>query len=179
MSAFPVEASSLLLLAGHLVVASYWDVKERRVPNNVVYFGLLTALVLHALTSGWLGLGAAFVGALTGLVLFLPLNVFRIMGAGDVKLMAMAGAFGGSFQTAMWMVLYTLIAGGLMVVFYVARSEVREKLLHNIVALLRRSSTAFDNGEMADPAKLQPAAKIPYAIAISCGSMGYLLFGLL
>lgn len=169
----------LLLLAAHLAAAVYWDVKERRIPNKIVLSGLLTALVFHTLVSGLHGLGASLIGALTGLLMLLPINLMRLMGAGDVKLMAMAGAFGASFQTSLWMVLYTLLAGGLLVVVYAASGKVRERLFSNLFIMSRLGPAELDGRGSGDPNKLQPAARLPYAAAIACGSLGYLLFGLL
>ncbi len=168
----------LLLLAMHLAVAVYWDVRERRVPNKVVLSGLLTALTFHAVVSGWAGLGMAFAGALTGLLVLLPVNLLRLMGAGDVKLMAMAGAFGGSPQAGLWMVLYTLLAGGLLVALYAAKGRVREKLAGNLFIMLKLGPSELDAGGEKKANKLQTAARLPYAAAIACGSLGYLLFSL-
>lgn len=169
----------LLLLAAHLAAAVYWDVRERRVPNKLVLSGLATALVLHAWLSGLPGLGMALAGALTGLLVLLPVNLLRLMGAGDVKLMAMAGAFGASPRAALWMVLYTLLAGGLLVLLYAMKGRVRERLAANLFIMLKLGPSELDVRGGGEAGRLQPAARLPYAAAIACGSMAYLLFELL
>lgn len=177
MTAHQSQIALLLFLAVHLSVAVYWDVRERRVPNKAVLSGLLTALVFHGLVSGLPGVIGALAGGLTGLLVMLPLNMLRIMGAGDVKLMAMAGAFGAGIQAAMWMVLYTLLAGGLLVALFAARGQVRQKLAGNLLAMLRLGPGELDAQGSGNNSKRQPAARLPYAVAIACGSLGYLLFG--
>jgi prepilin peptidase CpaA len=167
------------LLAVHMVVAVYWDVRARRVPNAVILSGLITALVLHVLTSGLPGLWMFLAGALTGLAALLPMNVLRLMGAGDVKLMAMAGAFAGSAQATLWMVLYTLLAGGLLVVLYATIGRSWGKLFSNLFIMLTLGLSELDARGTGDKNKLQTAARLPYAAAIACGSLGYLLFGML
>jgi prepilin peptidase CpaA len=176
MSFLSFQSALLLLLAAHLGVAAYWDIRERRVPNEIVLSGLLTALVLHSLWSGLPGLVAAIVGALTGLLVLLPVYSFRVMGAGDVKLMAMAGAFGASFQAALWMVLYTLLAGGLLVVLYASLGRAWGKLFSNLGIMLKLGPSELDAYGTGAANKLQPAARLPYAVAIAFGSLGYLLF---
>lgn len=176
-AAIPPQIILLLLLAAYLAVAVYWDVRERRVPNKLVLAGLLTALVFHTLVSGLLGLGAALIGALTGLLVLLPLNLLRLMGAGDVKLMAMAGAFGASAQAALWMVLYTMLAGGLLVVLYATMGRAWGRLFNNLFTMLTLGPSALDVHGAQDTDKLQPVARLPYGVAIACGSLGYLLFG--
>ena len=178
MSFLQSQIVLFLLLAVHLAAAVYWDVRQRRVPNKVVLSGLITALAFHALGSGLPGVGMAFAGALTGLLVLLPINLLRLMGAGDVKLMAMAGAFGASPQASLWMVLYTLLAGGLLVLLYSARGQVREKLASNLFIMLKLGPPELDAGGKGEKGKLQSAARLPYAVAIACGSLGYLLFKL-
>lgn len=178
-AAYTLQIVLLLLLAAHLAGAVYWDIRERRVPNKVVLSGLITALVFHAAASGLPGLGMAVAGALTGLLVLLPVNLLRLMGAGDVKLMAMAGAFGASPKTALWMVLCTLLAGGLLVLLYAVRSQVRERLAINMFIMLRLGPAELDTSKEGDANKLQTAARLPYAVAISIGSLGYLLFAML
>lgn len=168
----------LLLLTVHLAAAIYWDIRERRIPNKLVLSGLMVALAFHAVMSGWSGLGMAVAGALTGLLVFLPINLLRVMGAGDVKLMAMAGAFAASPLTTLWMALYTLLAGGLLVLLYAAKSQVREKLAGNLLVMLKMGPAELDARGSGDSNKLQPAARLPYAVAIACGSLGYLLYAL-
>jgi prepilin peptidase CpaA len=177
MLAFDAQAVLLFLLASHLAIASYWDVRERRVPNKIVLSGLITALLFHTLVSGPSGLGAAFVGALTGLIVLLPVNLLRLMGAGDVKLMAMAGAFGASFQGTLWMVLYTLLAGGVLVLLYATLGRAWGKLSSNLLIMLALGPSELDARGTGDANKLQPAARLPYAVAIAFGSLAYLLFG--
>lgn len=178
MPAFPAQTVLLLLLAAHLALAVYWDVRERRIPNEVVLSGLLTALAFHTLVSGLPGLGAAFIGALAGLLVLLPMNLLRLMGAGDVKLMAMAGAFAASIPAVLWMVLYTLLAGGVLVVVYATVGRAWGKLFNNLFIMMVLGPSELDARGTQDKNKLQPAARLPYAAAIACGSLGYLLFGL-
>jgi prepilin peptidase CpaA len=167
----------LLLLTVHLAAAVYWDIRERRIPNKLVLSGLIIALLFHALESGLSGLAAAFGGALTGLLVLLPVNLLRLMGAGDVKLMAMVGAFGASFQGTLWMVLYTLLAGGVLVLLYATLGRAWGKLSSNLFMMLALGPSELDARGTGDTDKLQPAARLPYAVAIALGSLAYLLFG--
>lgn len=111
-----LSVTVLALLLG-LAIAS--DLRAHRIPNRLIGLGLAAALMLHAWalaadaaslagTSWWSPLAGATVGA----ALLLPLHLSGGMGAGDVKLMAMAGAFVGA-RGAAWSALYALALGGL------------------------------------------------------------------
>ena len=96
-----------------LAVALLSDIRERLIPNQLVVTGLLLGLAGHAWFAGIGGLTIAASGALVGLLCLLPFYVFGRLGAGDVKLMAMCGAFLGPLQVTAASVA-SLLAGGVI-----------------------------------------------------------------
>lgn len=111
-----LSVTALALLLG-LAIAS--DLRAHRIPNRLVGLGLAAALMLHAwsLAAGTVPLAGThwwspLAGAAVGAALLLPLHLAGGMGAGDVKLMAMAGAFVGA-RSAAWAALYALVLGGM------------------------------------------------------------------
>lgn len=111
-----LSVTVLALLLG-LAIAS--DLRAHRIPNRLVGLGLAAALLLHAwaLAADAVSLAGAhwwspLAGAAVGAALLMPLHLSGGMGAGDVKLMAMAGAFVGA-RGAAWSALYALVLGGM------------------------------------------------------------------
>ena len=80
-----------------LVAAAVIDYRTMRIPNWLTVGGMVAGLVLGTVMAlrPLDGLLAALGGAGTGLVILLPLYALRVMGAGDVKLMAMVGRVPG------------------------------------------------------------------------------------
>ena len=95
------------------LVAAVWDLKTRRIPNVLTFGGALAAVVVHAYYGGWTGTGWSVAGWLVGIAFFFPLFVLGGMGAGDVKLLAVIGAWLGPGPTV-WVALFSAIAGGVM-----------------------------------------------------------------
>lgn len=81
-------ALALLLTAG---AAALEDLATRRIPNPLLSAALACAVLMQAIGGD---LAAMSVGMLVA-GLLLPLYLFGGMGAGDVKLVAVLGAFGG------------------------------------------------------------------------------------
>lgn len=108
----PTFVAALLLF---VTLAAVYDLASRRIPNRLLLAGLAAALLLHTLAGapGWRAPWSWLAGAATGLVLFLPLYLLRGMAAGDVKLMAMVGAFAGPLL-ALKIGLASCLAGGVM-----------------------------------------------------------------
>ncbi|WP_343638898.1 prepilin peptidase [Roseateles sp.] len=165
----PVTLAALALVLGGAVRS---DLRVRRVTNRWLAFGLALALGLHAaaLAAGspapagerwWSPLG----GAATGLALMLPLYLLRAMGAADVKLMAVVGAFAGAATVAA-AVLYTMLAGGLLSLLAMRDASVLARVMASMRAQ-RRASSAHAPG--ASPLA-RTAARLPYAVAIAMGT---------
>ena len=105
MTYFQVAAIALA------VVAAVWDLRTRRIPNVLTFGGALVAVFAHAYDGGATGAGWSVLGWLVGVAFFLPFFALGGMGAGDVKLLAALGAWLGP-GAAVWVALFSLIAGG-------------------------------------------------------------------
>ena len=164
-----------ILLCGMLGLAVWSDLRQHRIPNQLVIAVLMTGLVAQVSVNGAMGIFYAFSGLATGLIFFLPFYAKGGMGAGDVKLMAAAGSMLGPLGALMASAL-ALIAG---LVLVVAAVQCR-----NLVMQFRMSRVADEQPAPArGPGFLvykDGATRIPYApaIAVGCGialwQFGYL-----
>lgn len=174
------------LLAVLLGLAVWRDVASHRIPNAVVASGTAAALLLHTLLPtgfgfiaslpGGIGFTSALAGLGVGLVAFFPLYLLRAMGAGDVKLMAMVGAFLGPLD-ALVAAVFTLLAGGLFALAYAVKARLLGRLAYNLRLVLY---AAFAGGAGGAGPKFDPradsAARLPYSVAIACGTAAWLLW---
>jgi len=122
------------LLLGFLIVASYTDVRWRLILNSTTYTGIVTALVTSGVAT-WLGvdtvsgppldaqrwgltsLSDSFAGCLgCGVAMLVCYVLFAGgVGGGDLKLMAMIGAFLGLYR-GLETLLWTMILGGCLAI---------------------------------------------------------------
>ncbi len=160
----------LLLL--FVFFAAAQDLAARRIPNRLVGAGLVVALLVHGLAGPpWAIVASGLAGAATGLALFLPLYLARGMAAGDVKLMAMVGAFAGP-RAAGEIVLATCCIGGLIALAMLAvRGELR-LALRNVAALLRPLLWRLAGAPLVPVPAAGPASVggMPYGVAIALGT---------
>ena len=164
------------VLAVFLLAAIFTDLTSKKIPNSLVYSGLVLAVVCQMVLPSGEGVWVSLQGMGLGLVLFLPLYLLRAMGAGDVKLMAMVGAFVGP-QLVIGAALFTLIAGGFMAIGVTLQKRAFGRLMDNLKLMLLGSMAKLGSGQMPIPD--QPATsvgKLPYAVAVASGSLGYLLW---
>lgn len=120
------------LLFGLLLTATIYDLKYRRIPNWLVGMGMVAALLLHLFFGGWEEVLFSLKGLAAGIALLLIPFALRGIGAGDVKLLGVVGAFQGVnfvFSTFLWMALW----GGLMALFYAYRDGRLGQLVLNLL----------------------------------------------
>lgn len=178
-------AAAVLALLGLLLACAVWsDARRRRIPNRLVLAGAVLGLACNGLLPegagfaaalpGGLGFGQALAGLGAGLALMLPLYLLRAMGAGDVKLMAMTGAFLGP-QAMPGVLLATFIAGGVLILAVVLARGSLGLLLANLKTMLLSGYFRLVLHELPVlEAAPVPAGRLPYALAIAAGTLIYL-----
>lgn len=164
----------MLLLAGAAAV----DYRAHRIPNWLVLSGALYGVTFSTVLPPWPNGTILFplAGLGLGLLLFLPLYLLRAMGGGDVKLLAMAGAFLGPDEV--WRAaVASLIAGGVLAIVFVLVNGNALRMFHNFTSLLRVGLLDTMGGSVP---RLRisagaSAGRLPYGAAIAMGTLGYLV----
>lgn len=166
------------VLISILLGAACVDVKSHRIPNALVLGGMLFALLYNGLyppylrDNGWV---LAFAGLAIGFVAFLPFYLIKAMGAGDVKLIAMVGAFLGPWPTVQ-AILATGLAGGVLALAFVISTGRARHAFHNVLLVMTSNMLAAPAGRLdfsISPAS--SAGKLPYGVAIAAGTIVFLI----
>ncbi len=153
-----------LALCALLIAASVRDLMVRRIPNTLLLCGLIVAAVLQLFAFTPLSLlTTGLAGLAVGLLLFLPLYLLRGMAAGDVKLMAVVGAFTGP-ELAWQIALATCCYGGVMALMLVLVKGNALPACRNVMTLLRSLPPE------ATPRRFESVGSLPYGLAIALGS---------
>jgi prepilin peptidase CpaA len=161
-----------------LLIASISDCRSYKIPNWLTFGGSTFALMYSAVVpfSPQLGFGWALGGLALGLSLMLPLYMLRMMGAGDVKLMAMVGAFLGMTHT-FYAVLFVLVAGGLAALAFALWHRSLPRLLVNIKQTLAATLLPVMSGlrPQLPVVGSESIGKLPYAVSITFGTTTFLI----
>lgn len=173
MPALPMLHLVLIVL---LLLASAFDLRQRKIPNRLLALGLLVALSLHlAVHPPSHVLSVYLAGFGVGLLMFLPLYLLGGMAAGDVKLMATVGAFVGpglAFQAS----LATYCAGGLLALAIVLARRRARLALSNVGAMLHPLLMRLNGARLPREGQSVPSVgTMPYALAITAGTCTVLL----
>ena len=167
----------LLLLA--VSVATATDLWRHKIYNWTTYSGILAALVTSATNLSDIPLSQSVAGlSACGLVMLVCFVMFRI-GGGDVKLIAMIGAFLGPEQgiTAM---LWTFVLGGcvglIVLIWKVGALKLIGRTLRQVLYTLRLGSwnplSDEEKAMLQPPLFLAPCA-LAAVIIVRTGLMDY------
>jgi prepilin peptidase CpaA len=165
----------LFCLLGYAVVS---DVRSHRIPNRLVLSGLAFGFIYSAFVPFWgqHGFLWSLGGAAIGFGVLFPLWLLRMMGAGDVKLMAMVGSLLG-VDAVPAALAATLIAGAVFSLGFAARHGKLRQMLGNVGRILRIGSVAVATGAPVGMAASgwESVGKLAFAVPIATGTIGAVL----
>jgi prepilin peptidase CpaA len=152
-----------------LIPAVVFDQREKRIPNGLILSGLILGLVCNFYTSGMPGVLFSLQGLAAGIaLLFIPFAL-RGMGAGDVKLLGVVGAFKGylfAFHTFIAMALW----GGLIAVILLINKGKLGKTLRGLWTGMILH--LFKMQKLQKTIKTNNSGiSFPYALAIALGAV--------
>jgi prepilin peptidase CpaA len=165
------QITCAVLIPG-VLVASWIDYKQRRVPNVLNATLAATGLAVQAWFFGWSGLGAGALGMLVGFGVLIVPWLMHGMGAGDVKLMAAIGAWLGSWLTLYSFVLGALLGGVAAVVMIVSTGRLRFACVNLNVILAKCSNGQSMFSEFGSARSFGASSQLlPYGVPLSAGTL--------
>jgi len=175
MEIIAFESIPIAVLMAGLYTASIIDFRTHKIPNFLVLLLLLAGIGFQVAMSGLDGILNAFSGIMVGLLILFPLFYFGGIGAGDVKLMAAAGAFMNAPLTFISILLSVYFATFIGIFLLFIRGGLRTYVSRYILM----AKTSFHTGKLLYiPPKEGEVArqKFPCAIAIALGCTSALYF---
>ena len=149
-------------------VASWTDLRSRRIPNALTIPALVAALCVHGALGAGQGLLLSACGAMAAGALLLPGYLMRSTGAGDVKLLMAVGAI-LSFPTALVAGIAALLFGGLLGLATALRLGRCREVLGRTAGLARWAAARAGGARLAAPRT--SGIHIPFGVAIALATM--------
>jgi prepilin peptidase CpaA len=113
-----------------LLLAVYSDIKTRKIKNIIVLPFCILGIVINFILGGKDALYYSLLGVAIPIVTLFVLFILKMLGAGDIKLLAAIGAVLGS-KAIIYVMIFSFLAGGIMAVFVMAlRRNALERAKH-------------------------------------------------
>lgn len=166
--------SLYILLALALAIAVIEDLRRRKIPNLVTFPAMVAAIVLHCLSTGVHGFFFGTGGLALGMGLFLIPYAMGGMGAGDVKLMGVAGAVFGPQGLIVASVLVVLAGGIYGFIIVALHPGYMAALLQRMWTAIKTVALTFQYAPLA-PDHNHKLPVLKFAIPIALGAIGFML----
>ena len=171
-----LAGAAQILLATLTLVAAGFDIRYRRIPNWLVLSGIIAGFVWNVYASGWPGFRHAAFGFGLGFALYFPLYLLKARGAGDVKLLAAAGAIMGP-GNCFWLFFLTAVLGGLIAMVYLMlRGRVKHTLFNVswIISDLTKLKAPYKSSDELDVSK-DKGMRLPHGVMIAVGAVAFIV----
>jgi len=176
----PVAELVPFYLLGAVVVlalcVSYYDLRERRIPNKLLTAAMCFGFGVYAWAAEALGLAFvsrallySLMGMLIGAICLLPAYFARQMGAGDVKLLMVFGFLLGPIGAGLTLLTGALI-GGAWALWLSCRNQGLRKAFSNL-GMMARSAYLTGFKELHWDLRSAGAVTMPYGVALSAGAI--------
>lgn len=150
-------------------IAVLFDQREQRIPNVLILAGIILGLSLNIVASGLAGAVFSLKGLLAGIALLFVPFALKGMGAGDVKLLGMVGAFKGALFTFYTFIAMAVWGGIIAVVLLINRGELLKTLrrlwlsfMFHVFKVKKMQESITDSNS---------GVSFPYALAIALGAV--------
>ena len=169
----PLLQIVLALVAGLSAIS---DLRTRTIPNWLTVGGLGLAALVQMAANGWPGAKAAALGFGVAMLIYIPLYLLRVMGGGDVKMMAAIGAAAGPGNWLAIFLITSILGGPIAIVTILLRGRFG-KTMRNIglifSQLIRWRAPHEANSELdvAHPHSFG----LPHGAVIALGVAGFLV----
>jgi len=160
------------LLVPGILLASWIDYTQRRVPNWLNLTLILVGFAVQGWFFGWSGLTTGFLGMWAGFGLLIVPWMMHGMGAGDVKLMAAIGVWFGPLLTLYSFVVGAVIGGVAAVVMILSTGRLRMACsnLNVIFAKCTNPQTLFS--EFGSAKSFGTTSQLlPYGVPLTAGTL--------
>lgn len=152
---------ALIVFAIGLLLASWFDWTQRRVPN-----WLNLALLAIGIGGGWLGLMSSVPiwQPLVALVCLLPFFYYNVYRGGDVKLLVAASVW---MTFDLWLIGFAvgMSVGGMMALLNLRNRTERERVWDSLLRMTEvKSGSDVSSGDVA--------STVPMALAFAAGLLG-------
>lgn len=144
------EVFLIVVLLILLLCAVITDLSKTRIPNPIIIAGLISGIFYRVLCQGDRGYPGLVLGILIPVILFFPLFIMRAMGAGDIKLFAVTGAFFTIPQNMKCIVIAIAIGGVIALIKILFYKNVRERFRY-FFSYLRNVFQHIMVGQMYSP----------------------------
>jgi len=162
----------VVLVCPFIIAAMVSDVKTRKLPNLLTVTIALLSLGLHTVFYGLGGLTGSILGLLIGFGLLLPFYIFKMVGAGDIKLLAALGAFLGK-DLILPGVAAGAILGGVCSAVLILRQKREERAARWALIATKMSSLKMLKSDFAAYDSLGGKQRvIPYGVYLGLGTIG-------
>lgn len=170
--AFDFWSVTCAILIPGILLASWIDYAQKRVPNWLNLTLILTGFAVQAVFFGWSGIATGSLGMLTGFGLLIIPWMMHGMGAGDVKLMAAIGVWLGPWFAFLSFGLGAFLGGVAAVVMILSTGRLRMACANMAVIMTKCSNREMMFSEFGSAKSFGNTSQLlPYGVPLTGGTL--------
>ena len=169
---FEYWVMTAVIMVPGILWASWFDYKERRVPNWLNAAIAAMGFMAQGWFFGWSGLGAGALGLLVGFAVLIVPWLMHGMGAGDVKLMMAIGVWLGPGWTALAFCVGGVVGGVIAVVMILSSGRFWQAYANMATIAYKLSNRSTILSEFGSAKSFGNSSQLlPYGVPLTVGTL--------
>lgn len=161
-----IQSITLLVI---VMTAVLYDLWSQKIPNGIIVTGLAFGFFYQIFAHGGIGIILFTGGSLLPILLFSILYYFRMIGAGDIKLLCVLGGFLGPYDGIRCIMAAVMAGGVISLVLILVRHLFGQRLCYLAEYIVRYSETKVWKPYLQGVgSEARFAFSIPVLLAVLC-----------
>lgn len=161
--------STIIILSIFIILAFYFDVKTKKIPNKLILIFAPIAVINSLLVGGVTGLLFSAGAMLIAGAIMMFLYILKAIGAGDVKAFAIIGLI-TNIEFVLYCMFYTIIVGGIIGALILLFTRTFLSRMVNVLYSIWSSIILKSTAPM-ETFKVTQAKTMPFMVAVLPGAI--------
>lgn len=144
-----------------MLLGVFQDIKSFKIRNYTILSGVVTGILFNVMETGLKNLYIFLIALILPILILFPLFLFKVLGAGDIKLFSVVGCYLG-ISTLIQVMILSFFIGGILSVLYIIRTKSLYKSILRLKSYISKTLKEYRESMVADKISTKKLKIIPY-----------------
>lgn len=151
----------MYILSFIILLGVFQDIKSFKIRNYTILIGLTTGILFNLNEVGLKEIYIFLIAMIIPVIILFPLFLFKVLGAGDIKLFSVVGCYLG-ISTVIQVIIISFFAGAILSVLYIIKTKSLYKRISHFKKYISKAKKEYRESLTVGKASTNNLKIIPY-----------------
>lgn len=160
-----------------ILLGVFQDIKSFKIRNYTILSGVTTGILFNLVEAGFENIYIFLIAMILPVFILFPLFLFKVLGAGDIKLFSVVGCYLG-IRSLLQVMISSFLIGGILSILHIIRRKSLYKRLSHLKSYISKVIKEYRGSMTADKISIKNLKIIPYYKREEDGREGVIHFSI-